>query len=83
MFDVAMVFALGLLVALLIQMQAHEVITNPEEMQEIIERGKMMQKSDVMVTISGELKESEKGTLHDVKIGDETVTLFVPESGGG
>jgi len=38
LFDVAMIFALGLMVMVLMQMGMQEALTNPEQMKEIIER---------------------------------------------
>ncbi len=80
LFDVAMIFALGLLVALLIQMQMQEALTNPEQMKEIIERGKRMEMTptEEVVTISGEIEES--GTLYEIKQGDNSVFILVNES---
>ena len=81
LFDVAMIFALGLMVMVLMQMGMQEALTNPEKMKEIIERGKVMEMSQELVTISGELIESESGTLCEVKTPDgNTVTLWVNES---
>jgi hypothetical protein len=80
LFDVAMIFALGLLVALLIQMNMQEALTNPEKMKEIIERGKVMEMSptEEQVTISGDIEES--GTLYEIKQGENTVYVLVNES---
>nr|QNO58279.1 hypothetical protein BFNMBJLP_00013 [Methanosarcinales archaeon ANME-1 ERB7] len=85
LFDVAMIFALGLLVALLIQMQMQEAITDLDKMKEIVERGKKMEMAptEQMVTVSGEIEES--GTLYEIKQGDDSVFVLVNESaeGGG
>ena len=62
------------------QMEMQEALTNPDELKEIIERGKRMETSKELVTLSGEVIESEPGILHDVEMEGETVTLFVPES---
>jgi len=77
LFDVAMIFALGLLVALLIQMNMQEALTNPEQMKEIIERGKVMEltPTEELVTVSGEIIES--GTYYEIGQGTETVILHV------
>jgi hypothetical protein len=81
LFDVAMIFALGLMVMVLMHMGMQEALTNPEEMKEIIERGKVMEKSQELVTVSGELIESESGKLCEVKQPDgTTLTLWVNES---
>jgi hypothetical protein len=80
LFDVAMIFALGLLVALLIQMNMQEALTNPEKMKEIIERGKVMEMSptEEQVTVTGDIEES--GTLYEIKQGENTVYVLVNES---
>ncbi len=67
LFDVAMLFGLGLLVMVLIQMGMQEALTNPEKMKQIIERGKMlkMAPTDQTVTVTGDIVES--GTLYEVK----------------
>lgn len=86
LFDVAMIFALGLMVMILMHMGMQEALTNPEQMKEIIERGKVMKMSptEEMVTVSGEIIES--GTLYEVKQpGGESAYILVNESteGGG
>ena len=67
LFDVAMLFGLGLLVMVLVQMGMQEALTNPEKMKQIIERGKMlkMAPTDQTVTVTGDIVES--GTLYEVK----------------
>ncbi len=83
LFDVAMIFALGLLVALIVQMQMQEALTNPEQMKEIIERGKKMDMAPTedVVTVSGDIEES--GTLYEIKQGDNSVYILVNESEKG
>lgn len=83
LFDVAMIFALGLLVALLMQMGMQEALTDPEQMKEIVERGKVMEMSptEELVTVSGDIEES--GTLFVVKQGDEETYILVNESEEG
>lgn len=83
LFDVAMIFALGLLVALLMQMGMQEALTNPEQMKEIVERGKVMEMSptEEVVTVTGDIEES--GTLYVVKQGDEETYILVNESAEG
>ncbi len=73
LFDVAMIFALGLLVALIVQMQ----------MKEIIDRGKKMDMAPTedVVTVSGDIEES--GTLYEIKQGDNSVYILVNESEKG
>ena len=80
LFDVAMIFALGLMVMVLMQMGMQEALINPEKMKEIIERGKVMEMSptEELVTISGDIEES--GTLYVVKQGGEEVYILVNES---
>ena len=80
LFDVAMIFALGLMVMVLMQMGMQEALTDPEKMKEIIERGKVMEMSptEELVTISGDIEES--GTLYVVKQGEEEVYILVNES---
>jgi len=81
LFDVAMIFALGLMVMVLLHMGMQEALTNPEKMQEIIERGKVMEMSPTkeLVTISGDIEES--GTLYEVKLpGEESAYILVNES---
>ena len=81
LFDVAMIFALGLMVMVLMQMGMQEALTDPEQMKEIIERGKVMQKSQELVTVPGELIESESGKLCVIEQPDgTTLTLWVNES---
>ena len=78
LFDVAMIFALGLLVALLMQMGMQEALTNPEQMKEIIERGKVMEMmpTEELVTVAGDIEES--GTLYEIKqSGGESVYILV------
>ena len=82
LFDVAMIFALGLLVMVLIQMGMQEALTNPEKMKQIIERGKMlkMAPTDQMVTVTGDIVES--GTLYEVKQpGGQSAYILVNTSG--
>lgn len=83
LFDVAMIFALGLLVALVIQMQAQEALVDIEQMKEIIERGKQMEMAptEEMVTVSGEIETS--GTLYELRQGDNSVFILVNESAEG
>jgi hypothetical protein len=83
LFDVAMIFALGLLVALLMQMGMQEALTDPEQMKEIVERGKVMEMSptEELVTVSGDIEQS--GTLYVVKQGDEETYILVNESEEG
>ena len=83
LFDVAMIFALGLLVALVIQMQAQEALVDIDKMKEIIERGKQMEMAptEEMVTVSGEIETS--GTLYELKQGDNSVFILVNESAEG
>ena len=83
LFDVAMIFALGLMVMVLMQMGMQEALINPEKMKEIIERGKVMEMSptEELVTISGDIEES--GTLYVVKQGGEEVYILVNESTEG
>jgi len=80
LFDVAMIFALGLLVALVIQMQAQEALVDIDKMKEIIERGKQMElaPTEEMVTVTGEIIES--GTYYDIKQGGESLIIHVNES---
>ena len=80
LFDVAMIFALGLMVMILMQMGMQEALINPEKMKEIIERGKVMEMSptEELVTISGDIEES--GTLYVVRQGEEEVYILVNES---
>jgi len=81
LFDVAMIFALGLLVALLIQMNMQEALTNPEQMKEIIERAKVMEmKPQELVTISGEVTSREQGTIITLGEGEDATILWVNES---
>jgi hypothetical protein len=82
LFDVAMIFALGLLVALLMQMGMQEALTDPEQMKEIVERGKVMDMSptEEVVTVSGDVEES--GTLYVIKRGAEETYILVNESMG-
>ncbi len=83
LFDVAMIFALGLLVALVIQMQAQEALVDIDKMKEIIERGKQMEMAptEEMVTVTGEIETS--GTLYELRQGDESVFILVNESAEG
>ena len=83
LFDVAMIFALGFLVALLMQMGMQEALTDPEQMKEIVERGKVMEliPTDEWVTLSGEIE--NLGTLYVVKQGGEETYLSVNESEEG
>lgn len=83
LFDVAIIFALGFMVALVIQMQAQEALTNPTKMKEIIEHGKVMNMNptEKTVTVSGDIKES--GTLYEIKQGDNSVFVLVNESREG
>jgi len=81
LFDVAMIFALGLMVMVLMQMGMQEALTNPEKMKEIIEHGKVMKMnpSEEMVTITGDIEES--GTLYEVtQPGGEPAYILVNES---
>ncbi|MBC8521133.1 MAG: DUF2149 domain-containing protein [Methanomicrobia archaeon] len=80
LFDVAMIFALGLLVALLMQMGMQEALTDPEQMKEIVERGKVMEMSptEEVVTVTGDIEES--GTLYVVKQGEVETYILVNES---
>jgi hypothetical protein len=80
LFDVAMIFALGLMVMVLMHMGMQEALTNPEQMKEIIERGKVMEMSptEELVTISGDIEES--GTLYVVKQDNEETYILVNES---
>ncbi len=81
LFDVAMIFALGLMVMVLMQMGMQEALTNPEKMKEIIEHGKVMEMSptEEQVTVTGDIDES--GTLYEVKQpGGESAYILVNES---
>ncbi len=81
LFDVAMIFALGLMVMVLMYMGAQEALTNPEKMKEIIERGKLMEMTptDQVVTITGDIHES--GVLYEVKQpGGESAYILVNET---
>jgi len=76
-----MIFALGLMVMVLMQMGMQEALTDPEQMKEIIERGKVMEMSptEELVTISGDIE--ELGKLHEVKLpGGESAYILVNES---
>ncbi len=82
LFDVAMIFALGLMVMVLMQMGMQEALTNPEKMKEIIERGKLMKMAptDQVVTVTGDILES--GTLYEVKQpGGESAYILVNSTG--
>lgn len=83
LFDVAMIFALGLMVMVLMQMGMQEALTDPEKMKEIVERGKVMEMSptEELVTVTGDIEES--GTLYVVKQGDEETYILVNESAEG
>ena len=84
LFDVAMVFALGLIVALVMQMQAQEALTNPEEMKEIIERAKVLEMTpQELVTISGEVTSRDKGTMITLGEGEDSIILWMNDSGEG
>jgi hypothetical protein len=80
LFDVAMIFALGLMVMVLMQMGMQEALTNPEKMKEITERGKVMKMNptEELVTVTGDIEES--GTLYEIKQGENTVYVLVNES---
>ena len=80
LFDVAMIFALGLMVMVLMQMGMQEALTNPEKMKEIIERGKMVEVSEELVTISGDPTDVESGEMYTFGEDEEPTTLWVPES---
>lgn len=84
LFDVAMIFALGLMVMVLMQMGMQEALINPEKMKEIIERGKVMEMmpTEEVVTVAGAIEES--GTLYEIKqSGGESVYILVNESTEG
>ena len=83
LFDVAMVFALGLIVALMMVMDAQEVITNPEEMREIIERGKEVDMSQERVTISIDPTEKVSGEMITFETDEGPAMFWIPEQGQG
>jgi hypothetical protein len=79
-----MIFALGLMVMVLMQMGMQEALINPEKMKEIIERGKVMEMmpTEEVVTVAGAIEES--GTLYEIKqSGGESVYILVNESTEG
>ncbi len=81
LFDVAMLFALGLLVMMMMQMGLQEALTNPEKIKQIIERGKLMKMAptDQVVTVTGDIQES--GVLYEVKQpGGQSAYILVNET---
>ncbi|NQE04846.1 hypothetical protein C5S32_03150 [ANME-1 cluster archaeon GoMg1] len=83
LFDVAMIFALGLMVMVLTYMGMAEALVNPEQMKEIIERGKVLEMTptEELVTVSGDIEKS--GTLYVVRQGEKEVYILVNESTQG
>jgi len=79
LFDVAMIFALGLMVMVLMYMGAQEM--NPEQMKEIIEHAKVLEtKPQELVTITGEVTNMEQGTMITLGEGEDATILWVNES---